>query len=74
MLDLLRNAMGAFGLALLQPVKNMIGEVVRDVMIEFTVDDPRAGGPLSCYKCGGETEHGVCPQCQPLAYARLPEE
>lgn len=70
-MTLLADAVGAFFATLLAPLRNMLADVVREVMVEFTVDDPSAGGPYACYKCDGETEHGVCPQCQPLAYARL---
>jgi len=53
------------------PLRALIIDSVREGMLEFALDDPRAGGPCSCAKCDADTVYGVCPQCQPLAYSRL---
>ena len=33
---------------------------------------PGAGGLVNCAVCGGSTQWGVCPKCQPVRFARLP--
>jgi hypothetical protein len=72
-MNIVRSAVGAFFTVLVvTPFKTILRDVVREVMLEFAVDDPNAGGPVACIKCDGETESGICPECQPLAYARLP--
>lgn len=52
------------------PLRRVLTDAVHDAMVEFAVDDPRAGGPYHCRKCERVTECGTCSECQPLAYAR----
>lgn len=57
---------------LMTPLKNLVADAVHDALMEFAMDDPRAGGPHGCRQCGAVTECGVCAECQPMQYARLP--
>jgi hypothetical protein len=54
------------------PLKAIVVEALQEVLVDYAVDDPGAGGLEWCCKCRTETLYGICPECQPMKYARLP--
>jgi len=68
------NALENFVNSVITVIVDSVEDRMRMVMLEFTVDDPNAGGPVICSKCATNTESGICPDCQPMAHSRLPNQ